>query len=341
MKTYVARIEGMDQLRAQLREALGWMEWEKIVQPETRVFIKPNLTWQTPTPGVTTTPAFIEAVVSVMRERSNSIMVGEADGGYHSFVAEDAFQSHGLYDLSQRYGVELVNLSKVPVEVQSVTIGNHPVTVELPEVLLHGVDVFVTLPVPKIHAMTGVSLAFKNQWGCQPGTMRLWNHPDFSRRILAINILLKPRLALFDGTYFLDKTGPMIGEPMRMNLLIAADNLGAGDLACCELMGIDVRKVRHLRRAQREGMMPRTLGDVTLSQSLEPFKTHRFRLHRSLINYIALAAFHSRLGTRLFYDSPAAGPIHRVLYTIRKNRLIGWLLYGSSGPPTVEGRRQE
>jgi hypothetical protein len=169
--------------------------------------------------------------------------------------------------------------------------------------------------------------------------MRLRNHPDFARKILAINRLLKPRLSLFDGTYFLDKTGPMIGEPVRRDLLIASDDLGAGDLACCEIMGIDARKVRHLWAAQQEGMVPPSLDGVTLNQALDPFRVRRFTLRRSPINYIALAAFHSKVGTRLFYDSPLAGPIHRVLYAVRKNRLIGRLLYGPAGPPAADGRR--
>ncbi|MFQ5803847.1 MAG: hypothetical protein ACE5JQ_13205, partial [Candidatus Methylomirabilales bacterium] len=146
-----------------------------------------------------------------------------------------------------------------------------------------------------------------------------------------------PRLTLFDGTYFLDKMGPMIGDAVRMDLLIASDDVGAGSLACCEIMGIDVGKVRHLRLAQQVGMMPQCLDELTLSQPLDPFRTHQFQLQRSLINYIALAAFHSHMGTRLFYDSIAADPIHRVLYAIRKNRLIGRLLYGSMGPPVAKG----
>jgi len=78
--------------------------------------------------------------------------------------------------------------------------------VEPPVLLLREVDVFITLPVAKVHAMTGVSLGFKNQWGCQPTTMRLRNHPQFAHKILLINRLVRPRLALFDGTWFLDRT---------------------------------------------------------------------------------------------------------------------------------------
>ena len=290
-------------------------------------------------PGVTTTPGFIEAVVGVLRDRTENITIGESDGGYHSFKAEEAFASHGVYEFRRRFGIRVVNLSDGPSERRTVEIGERPVAVELPQLLLNEVDVFITLPVPKVHVMTRVSLGFKNQWGCQPGTMRLRNHPDFTRKILAIHKILKPRLAIYDGTYFLDKTGPMIGEAVRMDLVIASDDVGAGDLTCCEIMGVDPRRVEHLRVAHREGLMPGSLGDVILNQPLELFRTHRFRLRRTAINYVALAAFRSHLLTRLFYDSSAAGPIHRLLYAIRKNPLIGRLLYGSTGPPEAEGRR--
>ena len=169
--------------------------------------------------------------------------------------------------------------------------------------------------------------------------MRLRNHPEFTRKILAINKLLSPRLALFDGTYFLDKTGPMVGEPVRKDLLIASNDVGAGDLVCCEIMGVDPRGIRHLQLAREIGLMPHSLSEVDLSQPLDPFKTHRFHLRRSPINYIALAAFHSHIGTKLFYDSPASSPLHRLLYAVRSNKLIGRLLYGPTGPPTAEGRR--
>ncbi len=39
------------------------------------------------------------------------------------------------------------------------------------------------------------------------------HHADFARKVLAINKILKPRLAIFDGTWFLDRSGPLEGDP--------------------------------------------------------------------------------------------------------------------------------
>ncbi len=188
-------------------EALDWLEVRRFLTPGARVFLKPNFTWKAPVNGVTTTPAFLEEAVSALRAWTEDLTIGESDGGYHSFRAEEAFASHGVYGLRDRYGVKVVNLSTLPVVRRALKVAGRDVSVELPRLLLEEVDVFVTLPVPKVHAMTRVSLGYKNQWGCQPGTMRLRNHPEFARKIVAINRLIRPRLALYDGTYFLDLTG--------------------------------------------------------------------------------------------------------------------------------------
>lgn len=84
------------------------------------------------------------------------------------------------------------------------------------------------MPVPKIRCMTGLSLGFKNQWGCIPDTMRLRYHHIFDDAIIAINKILKP-VVISDGTYFLDINGPMEGVPVKMDLIIASNNVGAFD----------------------------------------------------------------------------------------------------------------
>jgi hypothetical protein len=88
-----------------------------------------------------------------------------------------------------------------------------------------------------------------------------------------------------------------------MNLIVASDDPGTGSLACCRIMGVDPATVPHKRLAIRSGMMPATLDGAELNTPLEPFQTHRFTLERTKLNYITLAAFHSRFLTWLIYDS--------------------------------------
>lgn len=126
------------------------------------MLLKRNLTWRRPIPGATTTPAFVAAVVEAPQKHTRNIVIGELDGGCSS-KAEEPFESHGIYDLRERFGVQAVNLRDGPSESRAVDIAGHPVTVDLPRLFLYEVDVFVTLPVPKVQPMIRVSLGFRNQ----------------------------------------------------------------------------------------------------------------------------------------------------------------------------------
>ena len=339
-RVYVDSMKGREHLVSQIRESFEFIGWEALIPRNARVFVKPNLTWKSPLPGVTVTPEFIAAAVEVLRERTSKISIGESNGGYHSFQAEEAFESHGLYNVAKRFGVEVVNLTRLPSQIITGTVAGRTVEAELPKLLLEEVDVFLTLPVPKVHSNTTVSLGFKNQWGCLPNPMRLRQHADFVEKIVLINRVLKPRIALFDATYMLNKNGPMIGEPVETRLIIAADDAGAGSLVCSEIMRIDPWSVKHHRVAREEGMMPPSLASVTLNQPIAPFQKERFYVRRNLVNWASLAAFHSKFLTKVLYDSEVADFCHRALYSVRRNQPIARVLYGSFGPPQVKGRRE-
>ena len=316
MKVFVASIDN-NNLNETILQALDWIEWETLIKPDDRIFIKPNLTYPFYKPGVTTSPAMIEALVSVLSTRCSNLMIGESDGGSHAWKAEEAFEGHDLFNIAAKYNVRLVNLCKTPSEYVETIVAGKRIQVHMPSLLIHDMDVFITMPVPKVHVMTNVSLGFKNQWGCIPDVMRLKYHYQFSHQIVAMHKLLKTKIAIFDGTYFLDRTGPMDGDAIPMNLLIASNDIGAGSLACCKIMHINPRKVKHFQIAKKEGMFPSSLEEIRFNYSIEKFSNRHFKLERSILNYTALAAFNSKWGTNLVYLSSLAGPIHKILYAIR------------------------
>jgi uncharacterized protein (DUF362 family) len=211
--------------------------------------------------------------------------------------------------------VRAVGLTELERRTASVGIAGKEIVLELPRLLLDETDFFITAPVPKIHAMTRVSLGFKNQWGCIPDVKRLRHHCDFNRKVLAVNRLVRTRLAVFDGSFFLDVTGPLAGDPVRMDLCVAGE-VGLATRVCCEIMEVDPSGVPHLELAMAEKMMPRTLEGCDLSGDIGKLQ-RPFRLKRSLSDWAAYAVFHSRLATELMYCSALAGPFHKVLYAIK------------------------
>jgi uncharacterized protein (DUF362 family) len=314
-KVWISRIGAG--LENEIERALEWLDWRAIIEPDARVAIKPNLTYPIHKPGVTTSPAVLEALIRGLSNRTRHLTVVESDGGCGAWTAEEAFRGHGISEMCRRYGARAINLTNHPRERVEADIAGRGVEVELSTLLTRETDVFITMPVPKLHAMTGVSLGFKNQWGCLPDVKRLREHADFARKVLAINKILEPRLAIFDGTWFLDRSGPLEGDPIRRDLLIASQDVGAGSLVCCALMGIDPRSISHLRLAIAEAMMPRTLAEIETTTPIEQFDAPRFKLQRTLLQWLTLGVFHSRLASILMYDSRLAKPLHELLYSLR------------------------
>jgi len=310
----LARVTG--DLRNAIQMALEQTGLLTGVISSTRVALKPNFTYPYYKPGVTTSPQVTRETVRILREHTSHVAIVETDGGYGAWRASEAFAGHGLYQLRDEFGIEIVNLNDEPREMIAFRSGHDEYHLPLPTRLLYETDLFISMPVPKIHCMTGLTLSYKNQWGCVPDLMRLRRHYIFDNAIVAINRALKPAV-LADGTYFLDRNGPMDGDPVRMDLIIAASDAGAFDRYVAELMGFSWQRVRHLRRAVELGDMPSRLEDIQYNVSPRDARTHTFRLERTLRNYIALAGFNSRFLTWFGYESWFGRVVlHAILYAI-------------------------
>lgn len=283
------------------------------------VFIKPNLTYPNFKAGVTTRRDFVAALVAALRNinTTTKIYIGEGEGGYNSFSMTDAMKDMGFYEIAEAYpNVEIVNLSKLQTRTVELKANGKPYSLNLPELFFSEIDFSITCPVPKVHCMTGITLSFKNQWGCLPDTMRLKNHYVFDEIISQICDILKFRYAFLDGKYGLDNNGPMMGDPIEVNWFVASNSLGAFDRVVSGMMGFDWQRIGHLKMAEKYGLMP---GKDEIQIIGDPAALKRkFTLKRNFWNYPALAAFHSRKLTHLFYFSMWAKLLHDVMYTFRK-----------------------
>lgn len=313
-QVYVKKIKnGLEEAVLESMKGAGLLER---ITNSSRVVLKPNFTYPYYKPGVTTSPQVVRAAVKILREYTPHIAIVETDGGYGAWQASEAFAGHGMHFLNEEYGVEIVNLNEEPRELISFRSGRQNHQLPLPTRLLHETDVFITMPVPKIHCMTGLTLAYKNQWGCIPDIMRLRMHYIFNDAIVAINRVLKPAV-LADGTYFLDRNGPMDGDPVRMNLIIAASDAGSFDRYVSELMEVPWQRVPHLKRSVDIGDMPRKLREIAYNMPPDELRVRTFRLRRTLRNWIALAGFKSRFLTWLGYESWFGKVVlHSILYAI-------------------------
>lgn len=304
-------------LDGQIRELVGFIDPGSNLLKNKCVFLKPNLTYPRFKPGVTTTPALLEALIKFLKDNGCKIIVGESDGGYNSYEVKDAFHDYGLYELEKKYGIRIVNLSKLPYEYLTIRKFNRDFKVEIPKMLLDEIDAFITLPVPKVHAMTQISLSYKNQWGCVPNVMRLRYHPIFNEAIFAINQAIKNKFTIIDGTYGLTRSGPMVGDAFELGWLVASANLEAADLITAKIMKVDLRKIRHYRLAYKNGLVPKE-KDIHLNQDYHQFVSNRFYLKRDHWNYLALTAWQHPAINHFFYESMFSDILHKIMYIFRK-----------------------
>ena len=311
----VVRIENSTNLRNSIADVLDAMPEESKLRRGERVFLKPNLTYPTHRPGVTTRPEFLRAVVGNLRDLGAEVLVGESDGGYGAWPASLAFEGHGLPELCKETGATLVDLTKADATPVKLTAEGASFDLRLPTVLVEEIDAFVTLPVPKIHSVTQYSGAIKNQWGCIPDPMRLLRHPDFDQLIWAINDLLSPRLVLGDGEYMLDENGPLFGTPIHMGRTIGANDILAFDrVVATRLMGLKEADIPYLRR-----QLHRHDGVAMDVQDTSSGPSHSFTLRRTLRNRFVAWAFPRQWAVNLIWDSPIGRAVHRVFYALTGN----------------------
>jgi uncharacterized protein (DUF362 family) len=289
------------------------------VRPGATVFLKPNFTFPTYRPGVMTSFACIKATTECLLKRGYKVIIGEAEsGGYNPFSMDAVFEQMGMNELARQTGVRLVNITYTEPEILKIKVGLRKLSIPMPRLLLHEIDAFITMPVPKIHMNTRVSMSIKNQWGCiQDPAERLKLHPFFAEAIFEVNRRLPKAHSIIDGRFGLNGTGPMRGDVVDLNWLLVSNDLVAADRVCCEVMQIDESSVGYLQYFRRQGWWT-PFSDIALSQDLESFKTVQFYLARKWTDLPGLACFNSSFLAWLGYRSPLAGLAHRLLYLFRE-----------------------
>ena len=302
-----------------MQAGFQWLDLGAHLKPGDHVCIKPNLTFPTFRRGVMTNPECLESLVVALGDYTSKITIVEADsGGYNRFRIDDVFERIGLNELSRRHGVRVLNLSDLPTRSISVQARGQELSVPLPCLLLDECDFFMTVPVPKVHANTVVSLAVKNQWGCIPlPSARLDLHPYFPEVIHAVNQALRTSLAVVDGRFGLTRNGPMLGDVLELNWLMVADDIYAADWTCCQIMQIDPRKPPYLEYLRKAGALPPE-SSLVFNDDYRKFRRERFYLRRKWTDYPGLIAFHSAAAAYWGYKSPLAGFFHWLLYLFRE-----------------------
>ena len=313
-RAYLDELRG--DLKVTLQKGLEFINWDKYVDKNSRVFVKPNFTFPYYEKGVTTSPEFLRCLLELLKSKADRVIVGESDGGNRSFTAEDSFEGHNMYEICRETGVELVNLSKLPAQTIESKVLGKKVRVQLPKLLLEETDCFISVPTLKVHVMTTVSLSLKNSWGCNSDTMRSLHHQNLNYKLALIAKLLGPKIVVIDGTYALNKHGPMYGEPVKTNLVLVADNPVVADALGARIMGFFPQGIEHIVVAERAGLGSTNLEDVEINQHWKQYQG-QFQIEKTLIDRASSLLFHSDALAKIVMNSPLTPVIYKIAGLLR------------------------
>lgn len=279
--------------------------------------IKLNLTYPNYLPGVVNAPAFVEGLCQWASSHSLKIAFVEGDGGNGSYSAQDTFDGNGVSNIAEKYNMKCISLSEKPWEWRNTKVQNKWVKLPYsPFFRRREYDRFITTPLFKNHIFTIVTLGMKNLWGCIPDAYRMYYHYVLDHGIVALYKELRPDFSIFDGIIALRGRGPMDGHPFEMNTVMVSHNVGVGEAAALDIMGISINKVKHLKLAQLEGIIP-VPDKIRWLNDPEPFKRSDFILERSLLNHLSIWLGKSPMLQRVIYHSPLSSAIYAVVDQIR------------------------
>jgi len=217
------------------------------------VLIKVNFitdkTWET---GATTDPIVVEAIIDKLRELPVTINVVESDATMTN--ADKAYKVTGMEEMCERTGVEFINLRYVKEKVK-LDVPNEEVlgSITVPKIVAE--SAVISAAKLKTHSSTGVTLGMKNLFGLLPDKFKAKYHArGISKVVVDINAVIKPVLTVIDGFVGMEGKGPVDGNPVKMNLIIASRDVVAADSTGCRVMGIDPHSLSHIRRAGAKGL---------------------------------------------------------------------------------------
>jgi uncharacterized protein (DUF362 family) len=232
--------------------------------------LKPNVgRCAAPGEGITTDPMVVAAAIDVFQAAGAVVAVGESP--ITGVVVFDAFEETGIAAVARERGCELIDMDARPPVIRAIPGAQALDSIKIcADVLEH--DVVVSLPVMKMHMHTGVTLAIKNMKGC------LWRRSKVELHMLPaidgcdekpLNVaiadlsgVLRPHLAIIDGTIGMEGMGPSAGTPKALDVVVAGVDPFAADAVACTLMGVEPENVPYLRIGAARGYGTIDLGAI-------------------------------------------------------------------------------
>ncbi len=227
-----------EDVAAAVAAALSGLEsrLDDMIRPGATVLLNPNLLSPSePEAAVTTHPEIVRCMARTCFEAgAGRVWIGDSCAGEHS--DQRLWDVTGMTAVAQETGAELVSF-------KDAVVGRPCAGIQIPVTpLLADVDVHISLPKLKTHALTGLTCAMKNTFGLVVGRAKSLYHSQYpsprsmSRFLVDVYDCLKPDLAVVDAVVAMEGEGPASGRPKHAGLILAGANAVAVDVVCAGML---------------------------------------------------------------------------------------------------------
>jgi uncharacterized protein (DUF362 family)/Pyruvate/2-oxoacid:ferredoxin oxidoreductase delta subunit len=272
----------LDEVRQAVQTGLNLIGGaSQFVHPQEKILVKVNmLVGDSPEKCIGPHPLVFQAVLEQMLAAGAQVSFGDSPGfGSPRSAARNA----GLLPVADALAVPLADF-ETPL-TKSFSDGHLIKQFTLAKGVVES-DGLVSLCKLKSHALTRITGAIKNQFGCVPGVLkaefhsRMPNASLFSQMLVDLNRLIQPRLYIMDGIVAMEGNGPRNGTPRPMHVLLFSNDPVALDTTVCRLIALDENLVEPIVYGNRNGLGS-SENIKLVGEPIERFVTPDFLVNRS------------------------------------------------------------
>jgi len=236
-----------EQVLASLLDMLGSVD----IRSDESVVVKPNICYhRNPHEMIVTNFRLIEVILEWLKERTSRVTVAESDNRTGS--ADHRIETLGLNHMLQRLDVPFANLSREK-DLLMRNVGD--VVFHVPRLVAEA-DYVVNLPKLKTCAGMTVSLSLKNSFGLVAERNKPSMHKSLENILLEVNRSIRRHLIVVDGIVGMEGNGPLLGEPVQTEAIIAGTSPVSVDATCSRIMGFDPAQISHIKTCSEGGLGP-------------------------------------------------------------------------------------
>ncbi|MDR1124660.1 MAG: DUF362 domain-containing protein [Deltaproteobacteria bacterium] len=231
-----------------------------IIKPGMKVLVKPNLVAVPATrlSGAVTRWEVAGAVAQLAREAGASPIIAEsAAAGVNTRAVIEKCEYDRLRDL----GFAVVDLKQTPRRKIAAKGAKLIASMDSWELVAEA-EAVISVPVLKTHDQTEVTLGLKNLKGLiEDEQKKIFHAQGVMNGVIDIVSTLRPVLTVIDGTYGQEGLGPIFGDTVRMDLILASKDVVAADAVGSAVMGYQPEDCMLSLEANRRG-----LGEISLAK---------------------------------------------------------------------------